>query len=372
MKLKAGGNALKEPVDHTPQRSAHPHPTSHVWQSAQRWRLTEAQRRTVYLWVCALAAATQFVAALVILMMDASTPLWWPVVGGGLCLAAWILLWSRRLPWQWVDSGLLLTASVLVTTQIATHKGPLPADMLFGCVFLLLAAFSILPLKLAFGYMAGLLTVVGAELIIHGGPYALFWNLVLAGLLTAHLCTFGRNISLERAEATILERLANTDALTGLENRRAMMSRVHLAWPDTLGAALLLVDLDRFKRINDQLGHDVGDQVLRDVADRLAQVVGAQGWVGRWGGEEFLILIPGGQDSRRVAAELVESVRAQALSGGVRVTVSVGGATNAEVGSREDWVRLADARLYAAKEGGRDRVEWMQPADLEWSGDQVG
>lgn len=336
-----------------------------VWHRAHRWRLTEGQRRLVYLWVSALAAVTQLVTALTVATTGGAAPLWWPLLGSGICLIAWLLLWSRRLPWQWVDYGLLVAASVLVTAQLTLRQGPLQADMLFGCVFLLLAGFSILPLKQAFLYTAGLLAVVGAELIIHGGPYALFWNLALAGLLTAHLCTFGRNISLERAESTMLEALANTDALTGLENRRAMLARVHLAWSTGAGAALLLVDVDRFKRINDQCGHEAGDRVLRDVAVRLEQVARPQAQVSRWGGEEFLVLVPAGQDARRMAQALVEGVRGQELSGGVRVTVSVGAALQTEAGSLTDWMRLADARLYAAKDGGRDRVAWAQPDVLD-------
>lgn len=335
------------------------------WRTTQRWRLTEGQRRAVYLWVSALAAASQLIGALVIAVAGAATPLWWPLVGGSICLAAWILLRSQRLPWQWVDYGMLGSASVIVAAQLALHDGPLKADTLFGCVFLLLAGFSILPLPQAVLYVAAVLSAVGAALLVHGGPHALFWNLALAGLLTAHLSTFGRNISIERAETRAFEALANTDALTGLENRRAMLSRVQSAFAQDAEAAVLLVDIDRFKRINDHFGHDVGDRVLRDVAVRLGQGVGAGGHVARWGGEEFLVLVPGGHDVQVLASALVQRVRAQQVTEGISVTISVGGAVRSEVGSLEDWLRLADARLYAAKENGRNRVELVRPDWLE-------
>ena len=332
------------------------------WRTTHRWRLTEGQRRAVYLWVSALAAVSQLIGALVIAVVGAETPLWWPLAGGGICLVAWVLLRSQRLPWQWVDYGMLGSASVIVAAQLALYDGPLKADALFGCVFLLLAGFSILPLPQAVLYVAAVLSAVGAALLVHGGPYALFWNLALAGLLTAHLSTFGRNISIERAETKAFEALANTDALTGLENRRAMLSRVQAAFADDVGAAVLLIDIDRFKRINDHFGHDVGDRVLRDVAVRLEQVVGVTGHVARWGGEEFLVLVPRGHNASALAKKLVQRVRAQQVGAGITVTVSVGGAARSEVASLEDWLRLADARLYAAKENGRDRAELASPA----------
>ncbi len=328
-----------------------------------RWRLTEAQRRLVYLWVTALGAGLQLLAALLTTPVT-STPVWWPLTGSAICLLAWALLWSRRLPWQWVDYGILAAASALVGTQLALHVGPLTADILFGCVFLLLAGFSILPLLPAALYACGTLATVGSALLIHGGPAALFWNLTLAAVLTAHLSTFGRNISIERAETRAFEALANTDVLTGLENRRAMLARMQVATPQS---AALLVDVDRFKRINDRFGHDVGDEVLKDTATCLARAVGAGGHVARWGGEEFLVLMDYG-DLQGVAAALLDQVRQDVSWSEVTVTISLGGATRAEVNTVEEWLRLADARLYEAKAGGRNRAEVTRPYLCEVKG----
>lgn len=321
-----------------------------------RWRLTEAQRRLVYLWVTFLGAGSQLLVALLI-TPGTGTPVWWPLAGSAICLLAWGMLWSRRLPWQWVDYGILAAASALVGTQLAMHVGPLTADILFGCVFLLLAGFSILPLLPAALYACGTLAAVGGALLVHGGPSALFWNVALAAVLTAHLSTFGRNISIERAETQAFEALANTDVLTGLENRRAMLARMHGAHPLS---AVLLVDIDRFKRINDRFGHDIGDQVLKDTAACLARAVGAGGHVARWGGEEFLVLMEHG-DLQDVSATLLTQVRQDVSWSEVTVTISLGGATRTEVETVEEWLRLADARLYEAKAGGRNRAEVMRP-----------
>nr|WP_255639420.1 GGDEF domain-containing protein [Deinococcus betulae] len=295
------------------------------------------------------------------MVIGTGPPSWWPLTGSVICLLAWGLLWSQRIPWQWVDYGILAAASGLVTAQLALHTAPLTADILFGCVFLLLAGFSVLPLAQAVLYAGALLLAVGVALLVHGGPYSLLWNVGLAGVLAAHLSTFGRNITIERAETAAFEALANTDLLTGLANRRAMLTRVQATFSLSPRAAVFLVDVDRFKRINDRFGHDVGDQVLQSVAGCLKQGVGAHGYVARWGGEEFLVLLPGGGEVETVAEALLARVRQQGSCKGVRVTVSLGGAAGAEVETVEEWLRLADARLYEAKTGGRDRAELRQP-----------
>ncbi|GGB81433.1 diguanylate cyclase [Deinococcus soli (ex Cha et al. 2016)] len=336
-----------------------------------RWRLTERQRRLVYLWVAAIGAGSQLFTALALAVTGAHTPIWWPLAGSVICLAAWSLLWTRRIPWQWVDSGILAAASALVGTQLALQQGPLTADILFGCVFLLLAGFSILPLAQAALYLIGVLVAVGLALLVHGGPYALFWNVALAGVLAAHLSTFGRNISVERAEANAFEALANTDVLTGLENRRAMLVRVQTAFTQAPRPALLLVDVDRFKRINDRFGHDVGDRVLQDVATCLTQTVGPDGHVARWGGEEFLVLLEDG-DGQATATSLLTRVRQDVSWNGATVTISVGGVTCAEVETVDEWLRLADARLYEAKNGGRNRAELDRPQLWEVRGYTLG
>ncbi|GGL19594.1 hypothetical protein GCM10010844_43200 [Deinococcus radiotolerans] len=325
-----------------------------------RWRLTEEQRRLVYLWVTALSAASQLLSALALVITGSQTPVWWPLAGSAICLVAWALLWTRRIPWRWVDYGILAAASALVGTQLALQQGPLTADILFGCVFLLLAGCSILRLALAALYLLGVLAAVGLALLVHGGPSALFWNVALAGVLAAHLSTFGRNITVERAETSAFEALANTDVLTGLENRRAMLTRIHEAFSQAPASSMLLVDVDRFKRVNDQFGHDVGDRVLRDVGASLAREVGSGGHVARWGGEEFLVLL-GGEDVPAVAAALLARVRREVSWSGATITISVGGVRRAEVETVEAWLRLADARLYTAKTGGRDRAELDYP-----------
>lgn len=157
---------------------------------------------------------------------------------------------------------------------------------------------------------------------------------------------------------------ARQDALTGLHNRMAaneQLQEEHLRYKRT-GApyAVLLLDVDHFKRVNDTFGHDAGDRVLRHIADTLRDSARATDFVARYGGEEFLLLLPATDAAG--AAVLAEKIRAaveqsQAPDVG-RITISIGLATaNAADAQPEATVKRADLALYRAKAGGRNRVE---------------
>jgi diguanylate cyclase (GGDEF)-like protein len=165
-------------------------------------------------------------------------------------------------------------------------------------------------------------------------------------------------VEVRKMEAA-LHRLADCDALTGLPNRRATTERfageVARASRHQREFALLLFDIDYFKRVNDTLGHLAGDKVLRDVAAALDRGRRAVDIVGRIGGEEFVVILAEeGSDGAMMAANRLRENVAQGLS----VTVSGGLAVYPTDGL--DWDRLfavADERLYAAKNGGRNRIE---------------
>lgn len=163
-----------------------------------------------------------------------------------------------------------------------------------------------------------------------------------------------------------LDLISRTDVLTGLYNRRHLeeylAQLVSAARRHGHGMAVLLVDIDHFKAVNDTAGHAVGDVVLREVAARLRQTVRREDIPGRWGGEEFLLLLPYlGVDGVRALGERLRcSVADEPIAAGdthlLAVTVSLGGAVGAGDGP-EALVRRADAALYAAKRAGRNRVE---------------
>lgn len=161
-------------------------------------------------------------------------------------------------------------------------------------------------------------------------------------------------------KADELQRLATTDALTGLANRRRFMDELDRA--ATQSAALAVCDIDHFKRINDAYGHLAGDEALRWFSS-VAQQSFADGLVGRIGGEEFAILLPGatlGRAVRRCQGFLAKLARAKrTLPSGDRVvlTASIGVAVTPCTDASELMMR-ADRLLYAAKRSGRNRVAY--------------
>jgi diguanylate cyclase (GGDEF)-like protein len=168
----------------------------------------------------------------------------------------------------------------------------------------------------------------------------------------------------------VAEIRAATDGLTGLPNKRAVTATLKRmfaqAATERSPLALLMLDLDHFKQVNDQRGHAVGDQVLANVGAVMRGAMRSGDFAGRNGGEEFAILLP--DTEIPVALSIAERVRAaiaeMSLSGtDVTVTVSVGVAGYPEHASTPDRLaRLADAALYLAKRQGRNRVELAEPA----------
>lgn len=157
-----------------------------------------------------------------------------------------------------------------------------------------------------------------------------------------------------------LEYRATHDALTGVLNRGAIIDRA-CEMLGTAGAVVVVLDIDHFKRVNDDFGHPVGDAVIKGIVDCLRQVVGVSGQVGRVGGEEFTVLVPAasleqGQtlaESMRLAiAEHVFDTPAQRL-----ITASFGVSANAAGTPFDTAYGAADAALYRAKRAGRNRVE---------------
>jgi two-component system cell cycle response regulator len=167
-----------------------------------------------------------------------------------------------------------------------------------------------------------------------------------------------------RTRAEDLDRASRTDHLTGLFNRRHMEEQLRMlgsgAKRHGYPLAVLIVDVDHFKTVNDTLGHHAGDEVLITVCERLQQALRTEDILGRWGGEEFLILLPhtGADSARTLADRLRQAVSATPVvveRGSLTITISVGGAA-AESDGDHELLQLADHELYAAKDDGRDRV----------------
>jgi diguanylate cyclase (GGDEF)-like protein len=182
----------------------------------------------------------------------------------------------------------------------------------------------------------------------------------------------GTDLTEQRRSEREISRLARFDSLTGLPNRAMMRQTLDEALRNAAhrkeGCALFMIDLDRFKNVNDTLGHPIGDALLRQVAERLTSVMGNHGQVGRLGGDEFQAVLPGGADIgllESLARTLIEQVSRPYMIEGNKVTI--GASVGIAIGdpgraSADALVRDADLALYAAKAAGRGKHRLYEPA----------
>ncbi len=191
-------------------------------------------------------------------------------------------------------------------------------------------------------------------------PWVPYWN---AGAELGGYVVVGLILATLREQHDLHARMAATDSLTGVPNRRAFLERLHVE-RERIGRTqtpltLAFVDLDRFKAVNDALGHLGGDRILRRVVEVVLGTVRATDVVGRLGGDEFGLLLP--DTPAEAAAGVLEKVR-RAVAEGLReaelpVTCSVGAVSVvAPAPPVPDLLRMADAEMYAAKEAGRNVV----------------
>lgn len=226
------------------------------------------------------------------------------------------------------------------------------------------------PLKDRRGNVVGLLVLDVEEdaftaerqafrLIVRGGAVACLGLSVLAGLITARLLG-----SLREAVGR-LERESITDALTGLGNRalfnRSLSAEMAQARRSGTPFTLLVFDIDHFKRVNDDLGHPAGDEVLRRMGKRLRAEVREGDVCCRIGGEEFALLMPGigRQEGEAAFNRIAGAIRMPMLIEGGERTITISGGISTMSGSdirAEEILRRADQALYDAKRSGRDRV----------------
>ncbi len=217
--------------------------------------------------------------------------------------------------------------------------------------------------------LAGLLALA-FSLLAYGRvqPAFLLGWLVVAAMTAAAASFVGTRVhALTWQRQKSLEHLATVDELTGAPNRRVFAARLEseVERCGRLRSALCVVfiDIDFFKRINDDYGHQVGDSVLKEIYCRLEENLRLYDFLGRFGGDEFVMALPGTdrQTAFGVAERLRESVQAGHSEKLPSVTVSLGVAELAEGLTAGQLIRNADAALYAAKNRGRNRTEVYQP-----------
>lgn len=168
-----------------------------------------------------------------------------------------------------------------------------------------------------------------------------------------------------RAAERTTRRRAGRDSVTGITNRSSMEQHLQAAFDAAqqrnLPLSVLAIDIDHFKDVNDQYGHPVGDGVLRRITSRMESALREGDWIGRYGGDEFLVVLR--RTRAQAAAEVAERVRArvaddeQEVNGKlIDLTISIGVAEMIRGETPDDLVGRADSALYSAKRGGRNRV----------------
>ncbi len=160
----------------------------------------------------------------------------------------------------------------------------------------------------------------------------------------------------------LLKNLVTTDSLTGLHNRSLLNSSlelaIHQSTRSSIKMSLLMIDIDYFKKINDELGHDTGDSTLISVAKYLKKSIRASDMIFRIGGEEFLVLLHNSDEtqSKVIAEKLREGVEQLPLLPDRTVTISIGIATLTPDMDRTEWMKISDNNMYRAKSAGRNQV----------------
>ncbi|HSW29698.1 MAG TPA: diguanylate cyclase [Longimicrobiales bacterium] len=221
---------------------------------------------------------------------------------------------------------------------------------------------------LALAFAMASLALGNAALLLTGAApprwHLMFVLVVVYIVLTQGVAALAEALERDRRAA---ERMAHTDPLTGLPNRREaerVLARGFEAARRGEDLSVVLFDLDRFKRVNDDYGHAVGDEVLREMAAALRRHTRGMDLAARFGGEEFLTVLPG--SSAVIASAYAERIRAALAGAGLAcgvVTASAGVAHySGALVSSELLIAAADRALYAAKEAGRDQVRvWTEP-----------
>jgi diguanylate cyclase (GGDEF)-like protein len=290
---------------------------------------------------------------------------WWWVVPLAAGLAGFAVadsfMRNSEHPAVWVAAAWGMLPLLLADAVVTTGGAESPALMWFALPAVTLGA-RFEPRGIVLGAVY-ILTLLGLSTYgLNGDVAAAHAQSVVAagGLVLCTVILSGALVESDRAH----RRRSTLDPLTGLFNRNALEQRLGELEGQTtseeegLSHALLLCDLDHFKRVNDQLGHAAGDAVLQDIAYTMRAVLRAGDSIYRVGGEEILVVLPGAtkEDAVEIAERLRRAVRSRRPVG-VTVTISVGVAVSPQGPlDTDELVGLADAALYSAKAGGRDRV----------------
>ena len=276
----------------------------------------------------------------------------------------------RQLP-SWFFQALVVLGTVMVGA--ATASAADGAEGVFGLLFvwIVFLAFLFFSRRAAVFQALFAALVYGSVLFAVDAPFAV--DLLIVSIATLGTTGMIVGLLLARVEgiASGFAAEAHTDPVTAIGNRRDFNTRFKLelerAERHGRSVSLVVCDLDRFKAVNDELGHDEGDVALRRVAEAIVRAVRSIDSVTRLGGEEFGVILPDTERERAtyVAERIRNTIESEFSSDPVPLTASCGVASSADVGgNRDDLFRAADGALYVAKREGRDRTVAYEPESL--------
>ena len=270
----------------------------------------------------------------------------------------------------WLDRrprSVLVALNILMFAAVTALRYLIAPEVYMAAVFLVPVSFAAWFLSAGAGWLSALAAT--AVLAIYGwnhgsspGHGVLYLNSVInLGMFSFFVFIFSEVRILYRREQTLSLR----DPLTSLMNRRALVSTVALEGRRMARhhhpLTLAYLDLDDFKKVNDGFGHDVGDALLRDVAQAMRKNVRATDFVGRLGGDEFVIVLPetDAAAARSVMAKLNEKLLQQMQEVKHAVTFSIGAVTfEVSLATAADMIRACDETMYAAKQQGKNRIAY--------------
>jgi diguanylate cyclase (GGDEF)-like protein len=291
-----------------------------------------------------------------------------------------VIVWRRLLPLRFVEISCLLFATGICGACMAlrlyspTYGANIDLQplylwipVIYVFVFTLLGHKSSLRISLM---ILALFVAISLPYLVHQADLAYvnftIQMLMVSGVLIAALHFFSsyqHELQLARLTVDEMARLANTDELTKLANRRRMAEAIgsELVRFARYGHAfsVILIDIDHFKIVNDRYGHAVGDQTLVALAARALEELRDVDMLGRWGGEEFIVIMleTGFEQALGKAGALCGRVAATPLIGDHTLTISCGVTSVIAGDDTDSLLRRADLALYAAKRGGRNRTE---------------
>jgi diguanylate cyclase (GGDEF)-like protein len=268
-----------------------------------------------------------------------------------------------------VPYALLVVPMAAAITLSLSAQGVIGA---FWCYPAVVFLFFVLPRRAAIVANGGLLLAASVQVYRYLGLSTAV-RFTVSLVLTIVVVTIIQNV-IRELQQRLLDQ-AITDPLTGAFNRRYMAERLAEAIErqrrSGAPASVLIIDLDHFKRVNDDLGHEAGDAVLKGIVALLGRRSRRVDLLFRMGGEEFLLLLP--DTAEEQAAKLAEDLRASIedypLLADRRVTVSIGVGELQAGETLDTWLQQADAALYSAKQSGRNRVARRRPAETPADGD---